>query len=147
MRLTIVIPDGAVYENGVSYSHLTWSGTPANVHALQWFDTNTGWIEFNDGSPQLDINSLPEWADNAMAAWTAANTPIPPAPPTPEEIQASNKEAAEILLNESDFTQLPDVNLANKQDWADYRAQVREIAKNPPTTPVVFPIAPPLIWA
>jgi hypothetical protein len=147
MRLTIVIPDDAVYKDGVSYSHLSWQGTPPNVHALQWFNDNTGWIEFNNGDPQLDITALPEWADNALAAWNTANTPTPPAPPTPKEIEQANSDAAQLLLNESDFTQLPDVNLANKEEWATYRAQVREIAINPPIEPAVFPKMPALIWA
>lgn len=147
MRLTIVIPDGAVYKDGISYGHLTWNGTPTNVHALQWFDTNTGWIEFNNGDPQQNITALPDWADNAISAWNTANIPVPPAPPTPKEIQDQNKQTAELLLTESDFTQLPDVNLTNKADWAAYRAQIRQIATNPPTEPVTFPVAPPLSWA
>jgi hypothetical protein len=147
MRLVIVVPDKAVYENGVSYMPLSWAGTPSNVHALQWFDTNTGWIEFNDGSPNENIKVLPDWVDSAMAAWTVANTPAPPTPPTPAEIQQGNIDTASLLLNESDFTQLPDVNLANKDAWVTYRAEVRAIAQNPPTTPANFPTIPPLIWA
>jgi len=147
MRLSIVVSDGAVYKDSISYSHLHWDGTPLNVHALQWFDTNTGWIEFNNGDPQQDITGLPDWANNAIVAWTVANTPAPPPTPTPKEVQDANLEAAELLLTESDFTQLPDVNLTNKADWASYRAQVRAIATNPPTEPAVFPIAPPLVWA
>jgi hypothetical protein len=147
MRLTIVVPDKCVYENGLSYFPLTWEGTPSNVHALQWFDSNTGWIEFNDGSPQENITVLPDWANNAMEAWTVANTPITPPTPTPAEVQKANLDTSQLLLQESDFTQLADVNLLNKADWATYRAQVRAIANNPPTTPAVFPTVPPLIWA
>lgn len=147
MRLTIIIPDGAVYKDGVAYSQLNWAGTPLNVHALQWFEDNTGWIEFINGDPQQDITELPDWVNNAISAWNVANTPVPPVPPTPKQIQDLNKEAAEVLLNKSDFTQLSDVNLTNKADWATYRAQVREIAINPPTELAVFPVAPPLSWS
>ena len=146
MKLTIIPSDGAVYENNVCYSNLTWLGTPINVHALQWQDT-TGWIEFNDGTPNEDITSLPEWANNAELAWQNANNPPPPPAPTPEEIQATNLSQARGLLSSSDYTQLPDVNLVNKSAWATYRSQVRDIANDPPTTPVTFPIAPPLIWS
>lgn len=83
MRLTIIPNDGAVYEDGLCYSGLTWDGTPAYVHALQWFDTQ-GWIEFNDDNlydnykpANENIIELPQWALNAMEAWTIANTPIP----------------------------------------------------------------------
>jgi hypothetical protein len=147
MRLSIVVPDKAVYKNGVSYSGLSWAGTPNNAHALQWFNDNQGWIEYNDGTPNDPIDVLPEWADNALLAWDAASIPPVPMPPTPQEIQAANIDAASLYLNESDFTQLPDVNLANKAEWAAYRAQVRAIAQNPPTTPANFPPVPQLIWA
>lgn len=148
MQLVIIVPDESVYKNNTSYSHLSWEGTPSNVHALQWFDNNTGWIEFNDGNPQENITELPQWALNALNAWEVAwaNSHIPAPPPTPEEIQAANLETARLLLTESDFTQLADVNLINKQDWILYRSQIREIANNPPTTVVNFPFAPPLSW-
>lgn len=149
MQLVIIVPDESVYKNDTSYSHLNWEGTPSDIHALQWFDNNTGWIEFNDGKPQENIMELPQWALNALAAWEVAwsNSNMPPPPPTPEEIQASNLETAKLLLKESDFTQLADVNLINKQDWVLYRTQVRAIANNPPSTFVEFPSVPSLIWA
>ena len=88
MRLTIIPSDGAVYEDGLCYLNLTWEGTPADVHALQWFDTQ-GWIEFEDENPYDNIKpanetitALPQWAINAMAAWDAANQPQPE--PIPE---------------------------------------------------------------
>lgn len=76
MRLTIIPSDGAVYEDGLSYSDLIWEGTPADVHALQWFDTQ-GWIEYEGSKVNEAITALPQWALNAMDAWTVANTPIP----------------------------------------------------------------------
>jgi hypothetical protein len=146
MKLTIIPSDGSVYENEVCYSNLTWQGTPSNIHALQWVD-NSGWIEFNDGTPNESITTLPVWANNAEAAWTVANTPAPPVPPTPEQIQAENKFKAEKLLLDSDWSQLPDVNLANKTEWTTYRVNLRSVATNPPTTPVIFPIKPLAVWA
>lgn len=83
MRLTIIPSDGAVYKDGLCYSNLIWDGTPANIHALQWFATK-GWIEFNDDNPydnhkptNENIIELPQWALNAINAWTVANTPKP----------------------------------------------------------------------
>ena len=92
MQLTIIPSDGYVGENKVGYLGLTWAGTPANVHALQWNDAAPinednvlyyGWIEFNDGTPNELINTLPVWATNAEAAWAVANNPPPPPAPTP----------------------------------------------------------------
>jgi hypothetical protein len=83
MRLTIIPSDGAVYEDGLCYSGLTWEGTPADVHALQWFDTQ-GWIEYEGPKVNEDITVLPQWALNAMAAWDVANQPQPEPEPIPE---------------------------------------------------------------
>lgn len=154
MKLTIIPSDGAVYENGVCYSHLSWEGTPSNVHALQWSDT-TGWIEFNDGTPNEDITVLPLWAGNAELAWNAANNPPPPPTPTPEEIQAENKSEAQSLLTATDWTEIPSVtdtannpHLTNQADFIAYRNAVRGIAVNPPTTPVdPWPTVPTEKWS
>lgn len=155
MKLTIIPSDGAVCENGVCYSGLSWEGTPANVHALQW-DNGAGWIEFNDGTPNEDITVLPQWALNAEAAWDAAANPPPPPAPTPEEIQAQNKSEASQLLSATDWTATVDISnpqysnpyLMNQDDFLAYRSAVRAIAVNPPTTPVtVWPTLPTEQWS
>ena len=146
MRLTIIPIDKAVYINGVSYANLTWEGTPSNLHALQWFDDNQGWLEFKDGSPNELISVLPEWTTSALAAWQHADSPPPPPAPTPEELKISNAETAVQLLKDSDFTQLTDVNLLNKDEWSVYRQAIRDIATNPPAEYIVFPTVPNLVW-
>lgn len=155
MKLSIIPPDGTVCENGVCYTDLTWEGTPANVHALQW-DNGTGWIEFNDGTPNEDITVLPLWAGNAELAWDAAANPPPPPAPTPEEIQAQNKAEASSLLQQTDWTATVDIAnpqysnpyLMNQDDFLAYRSAVRAIAVNPPTTPVtVWPTLPTEQWS
>lgn len=79
----------------------------------------------------------------------------PPKPqPTPEEIQAENKTQASTLLQETDWVELGDVAdpanppyLSNKADFTAYRAALRSIAVNPPTTPAVFPAKPDEVWS
>jgi hypothetical protein len=76
MRLTIIRADGAVYKDGVSYSGLDLTAVPANVHALQWYETE-GEIEFINNSdrtkPQNEIISeLPAWATTAINKWDEA---------------------------------------------------------------------------
>jgi hypothetical protein len=79
MRLTIVPVDGAVYVDGVSYSGLDLSFIPADVHALQWYDTY-GEVEFKRSfvNGQLIhpanqmLTQLPSWANDAKLAWDAA---------------------------------------------------------------------------
>ena len=154
MRLSIIPSDGTVCEDGVCYTHLSWEGTPANVHALQW-DTNSGWLEFNDGTVNEEIALLPDWAFNAQAAWYNAANPPPPPAPTPEEIQAQNKATASQLLQATDWTELPSVSdvtdspyLVNVADFLTYRTALRGIAVNPPATPVdPWPIKPVEQWS
>lgn len=53
------------------------------------------------------------------------------------------KKERNALLLESDWTQLPDVNLNNKEEWKIYRQELRNITNNftdPPS--VVFPSKP-----
>lgn len=84
--------------------------------------------------------------------WVAP--PAPPAP-TPEEIQAQNKQQASQLLSATDWTTIPDVSnpelsnpyLTNAAEFAAWRSQVRAIAVNPPTTPAVFPAQPTEQWS
>ena len=147
MKLTIIPIDGAVYEDGISYLGLVWEGTPSNVHALQWQDI-AGWIEYVD-QPNEDIIVLPEWADNAMAAWTVANTPIPPEPPTAEQ----NKATAAQLLTNTDWTTIPDVAnpindpyLANQDAFIAYRNVIRAIAVYPPAGEIVWATPPTEVW-
>lgn len=71
---------------------------------------------------------------------------------TPEEISErqaqminSNKDLAVSFLNETDWTQLPDVGLLNKNDFAIYRESLRQIAISPTLDPV-WPIKPPEQW-
>ena len=147
MKLTIIPSDGAVYEDEISYLGLVWEGTPSNVHALQWQDI-AGWIEYVD-QPNEDIIVLPEWADNAMAAWTVANTPIPPEPPTAEQ----NKATAAQLLTNTDWTTIPDVAnpindpyLANQDAFIAYRNVIRAIAVYPPAGEIVWATPPTEVW-
>lgn len=149
MQLTIIPSDGFVAEDGKGYSHLSWEGTPSNVHALQW-DNGTGWIEFNDGSINEPITQLPAWVVNAELAWTEANTPKPPVPPTAEQ----NKQTAMGLLAATDWVNQPDVrntavspHLTNGADFDAYRLQVRQIAVYPVAGDLTWPTLPAEVWA
>lgn len=75
--------------------------------------------------------------------------------PTPEEIQSQNKQEAQSLLQQTDWTCTVDINnpqysdpyLMNQDAFLAYRSTVRQIAVNPPTTPAVFPPMPDEIWS
>lgn len=148
MRLTIIVTDNAVYKDGLCYSYLNFNdcGIPVGIHALQWQESS-GWIEFADDRENQQIIQLPEWAVACVAKWDEKDyeTKYPPAP-TPEEMVADNEHKAKTLLRMSDWTQLPDVPLANKGDWETYRIALREIATQP-TPDVVWPVEPLIIWS
>ena len=154
MKLTIIPIDGAVYENEVVFSNLTWEGTPINVHALQWLDVE-GWIEFVDGAPNESITVLPDWANNAMAAWQVAYDqsilpPPDPLPPTAEQ----NQQTASSLLYQTDWTTIPDVadstksnpHLGNAEEFVTYRNSVRQYAVYPVAGNINWPTVPTAVW-
>jgi hypothetical protein len=152
MKLTIIPADGAVGENDVFYTSLDLSlcAIPVDVHALQWQDT-AGWIEYNTTIPNETITELPAWANCCMTKWTEANTPVPPSPPTAEQI----KKNAISRLQATDWTTIPDVSdptksnpyLSNVQDFVVYRNAVRQYAINPVAgTFVNWPTLPQEVW-
>lgn len=150
MRITIIIADGAVYKDGVCYSKLSWASTPANVRALQWQDTE-GWLEFNDGSPNLEITSLPAWVNKALAAWDVASVPTPDLPPDAE----ANKAFAVAMLSQTDWATIPDIvdptkstpYLTNADEFLTYRNQIRAVAINPTAGTLTWPTMPNAVWS
>lgn len=104
MKLTIILSDGAVYKDGVSYHGLDLSGAPDNIHALQW-NGESGWIEFVNESEfrkpaNENIDTLPDWANDALAKWSEAKSAYTAAQAAMEEEAAQNQptvDGAEIL--------------------------------------------------
>jgi hypothetical protein len=62
------------------------------------------------------------------------------------QCKASNKATAEQKLAATDWTQVADVPLLNKQAFTDYRTAVRAIALNPPVQ-ATFPEIPAEQWS
>ena len=151
MDIVSVIPsDGSVVFNSVGYSGLVWAGTPANVHAMQWKSTGAdSWIEYTDG-PNAWIQVLPAWGQNAIDAWTVANTPpAPPGPPTADE----NAATAEGLLTNSAWAATVDIAtntntpyLSNQAAFLAYRNTVRDMQIYPTAGVLVWPTLPTATW-
>jgi hypothetical protein len=150
MQLTIIPVDGNVKKDGVGYTGLDLSSCaiPSNVRALQWKETS-GWLEFWDQQNE-DITELPSWVNCCLAVWTVANTPVPPSPPTAED----NKQNAIFLLQQTDWTTIPDVGdhtksnpyLFNVTDFLTYRNAVRQYAINPVAGDITWPTLPQEVW-
>ena len=72
-----------------------------------------------------------------------------------KQIPEQNKQNAVALLQQTDWTVMPDVAdplksnpyLMNQSDFVAYRSQVRAIAVNPPTTLAEFPTEPTESWS
>lgn len=150
MLLTIIPVDGNVKKDLVGYIALDLSSCaiPSNVRALQWKET-FGWLEFWDKQNE-DITELPSWVNCCLTVWDVANTPKPPVPPTAE----GNKEQAIYLLQQTDWTIIPDVSdptksnpyLSNVNDFVTYRNAVRQYALNPVAGNITWPTLPQEVW-
>ena len=72
-----------------------------------------------------------------------------------ERQRQANKQQAESLLQQTDWTatvdiadpQYSDPYLMNQAEFLAYRSVVRQIAVNPPTTQAVFPEMPKNVWS
>lgn len=146
MKLTIIPSDGAVYKDNVCYLELDLSSCaiPADVHALQWQDTE-GWIEFYDNHNET-IYELPLWAVACLNTWENADYSIKnPAPLSSEQLLQNTKNKAKYLLEQTDWSVLSDVGLANSADFITYRGILRGLVINPVENPT-FPTKPQAIW-
>ena len=71
-----------------------------------------------------------------------------------ENMRAANKSQATLLLQQTDWTTIPDVSdpavsdpyLVNSAEFATYRNQVRKIAVNPPVIVDAWPVKPEEVW-
>ena len=97
MRFIVVTETNTVSKDNVSYDNLDLSSCniPDNVWALQWYDNNTGSIEYNTADLQnTDITTLPEWATACETVWqTARDAEL--AAQAAAEAEAAAKAAAE----------------------------------------------------
>jgi len=72
MRLVILKETNTVGKDNIFLDDLDLSscGLPENLWALQWYDNNTGHIEYD--SPMIqntDITELPSWAYPCIIIW------------------------------------------------------------------------------
>lgn len=90
--------------------------------------------------------------DNGIIKWLNGTAPIPQNQIDAAVANQTNtlsvttiKQRAIQALKDTDWTQLPDVSLKNKNDFTNYRASMRSIALNPSIN-AVFPILPVEQW-
>lgn len=98
--------------------------------------------------------SMPDYVDGQAVGigWGYVDGVFIP-PPAPDYTE-SNKQQAQSLLQQTDWTATVDISnplysnpyLANQNDFLAYRSQVRQVAINPPSTQVNFPPVPDEVW-
>lgn len=138
MRLTIIPEDKVIIINNQTLFNikqdLSW--IPDGIHAIQWYDDH-GEIEYDDvKTPNEKIKELGIFEQ----AITDYNNELKRLEEEKirqqEEYEASIDYWKELkyikngLLNNSDWTQLPDVPLTEekKEEWRIYREQLRQLS-------------------
>lgn len=101
-------------------------------------------------------NNTPELIDGEWVdGWTVTEKTEEEKTAYVQSIKNANTQRADQLLNETDWASIPAVAdpaqsnpyLSNQAAFLDYRSQVREIAVNPPSTPVTdWPVLPQEVW-
>ena len=68
--LTIIKDDSFVKVDGFGIEPIDCTSLASNIHAIQ-FDGTNGWVEYNDGTANLDINAISSYSA-ITDLWTTA---------------------------------------------------------------------------
>lgn len=127
--------------------------------SLPEFPTNADFETFNVYSvvetapPEYDVITQDlfqtvEYIDGCwIQVWRVEAATIEEITKREEVSKQKNKAQAMQLLTETDWTQMPDVYLVNKNDFTTYRHDLRQIALNPPVEVTEWPIKPTEVWS
>ena len=115
-------------------------------------------------SPQPTYNTMTQYCREVtpvlingvwMQAWEVVDLDPEQIAYNEEQAKQQNKQQAESLLQQTDWTCTVDINnpeysepyLANQNEFLAYRSAVRKIAVNPPVTVTEWPVEPDEVWA
>jgi len=133
MRLTIIKDDNCVVKDSVAVNVTDVSYVPANVHAVQWYDSK-GEVEYNDGTANLEITELGIYAQASTDHQAALDAEAASLKAAEDAINWTEnfKSVRNEKLKNSDWTRLDDITLTSdkKTAWATYRQALRDL----PTT-------------
>ena len=103
--------------------------------------------QINPETQTCSQNTTPTLINNVWTLeWTVSTYTQEQQEAYSNQQKANNKALATAKLSATDWTQVADVPLLNKQAFTDYRAAVRAIALNP-TVDAVFPQLPTEQWS
>ena len=114
-------------------------------------------------SPQPSYNAMTQYCreiapaligDNWMQQWEVVDLDPEQIAYNEQQAKNANKQQATTLLQQTDWTTIPDVSnpevsdpyLVNTNEFVAYRNEIRKIAVNPPVT-VTFPKMPDEVWS
>lgn len=150
-KVTIIVNDSFVSIDGIGYHQVDLSSIPDGIHAVQWAD-GQGWIEFCEDADgkrpnNQDITSLENF-NEVLSNWEVLEHKNKTA--TLEEPGGStvddNYHQARLRLSLTDWSQLPDVNISNKEEFVLYRALMRSYVFNTPSGVIDWPTEPQPVW-
>lgn len=121
MKVTIIVPDGIVGVDG-EFRQVSLAGINQYVRAVQW-DGLKGHIEFNNGSPNMKIDSF-DMFNVFVDRWNAL-TPPEPQPPTLEELKAQAWEQIKALRDK--YIQSGGYKVAGKWFHSDTFSRTQQI--------------------
>lgn len=121
MKLTIIVPDGTVGIDG-EFRRVSLAGINPHVRVVQWDGVN-GHVEFNNGSPNLGIDSI-DMFSVFVDRWNAL-TPPPPQPPTLAEIKAHAWDSIKALRDK--YIQSGGYQVAGKWFHSDTFSRTQQI--------------------
>lgn len=136
------------------------------VTAITFYDDSNGKIitsffgnlEVFDFTPYSQYKSLPIVSSPLTQYIDGGQAVDMPAKPTPDSVfnystkqweNPSIQKGWEVVRNmraielaKSDWTQFPDVQLPNKQQWIEYRQALRDVTLQPDPFNIVWPVPP-----
>jgi len=136
--------NGTSADDDTSYEMLVGNGQRSMIGVGDYF---TDWVNNGTIQPYTEEQRARKSAQqpyyviwsNQIFDWVDTRSPA-----EIDQIAAdSAKNIRNVLLLESDWTQLPDVTLANRAEWVTYRQALRDITDQPgfPNN-IIWPVSP-----
>ena len=136
MNLTIIVDDKTIIVDNEAMidcqQDLSW--IPSNVNAVHW-DGSKGEVEYTDGTPNAEITEIGIW-NQAVTDHTNEKTRLDnlykSTNPFPTDSTVLLRLQRDDLLNQSDWTQVPDSPLTTdkQNEWKTYRQALRDLPAN-----------------
>ena len=115
--------------------------TTSNTIEVEVHHDDYGWVPFG-ASPDDEVDYGRELYQLLSTKYAGQVVPCPQSERDADQIDAVLTRRS-FLLKDSDWTQLPDVPIPTKDEWAEYRQALRDITEQDSYPwEVVWPVAP-----